>query len=335
MTFEERSGVLTATYQVTPRQARFLTLVALISGYCLRRQYGQFAHVALGKNPGAFLDDLVRRGLAARDRQRLHRSFVYHVKHRALYEALGMGNNRNRRPGLAPRQARQIMLLDFAIAQHDATWYATEADKVELFASLGVARTDLPGRLYRSTHGSEATQRQFVLKSPIYLLQGDSTIHFLYLSLDTTGQGLGAFLTEHAPLLRALPSWHLAVAFPSYLRSALPTWHSTIHHAHLLTAPALTNLEAVDLHAYFRVQHALTHGSTGDGVTIDQNYERRRKRFAGSPHQGLFDHWRANGGPQLPPDTPPDFSRWRPAGKVTSYELPFSYDLFGSFPGIA
>jgi hypothetical protein len=335
MTFDDRASVLASTYRLTPRQARFLTLVALISGYCLRRQYGQFARVALGKNPGAFLDDLVHRGLATRHRPRLHRSYVYHLKHRAVYEALGVENNRHRRPALMPRQARQIMLLDFAVAHPDATWYATEADKVELFQSLGLAPSILPSRIYRASQSADTTLRRFVLKSPIYQLPNDPAIHFVYLSLDTTGKGLEGFLGLHASLIRALSAWHLALVYPPYLQAAQPAWHAAVARAYFLTPPVLSRMDAIELHAYFRVQHALSHGSSDSHVTIDQTFERRRRRFAGSPHEALYSHWRASGGPELPADAPPDFGRWRPAGAVSTYELPFSYDLFGSFPGIA
>lgn len=336
MTFDERADRIAGAYRLTPRQARFVTLVALIGGYCLRRQYSHFAGIALGKNPAAFLDDLVSKGLATRARPRLHRSYVYHLKHRGMYAALGLADNRHRRPALIPRQARQIMLLDFALSVPEAIWYATEDDKVGLFTARGLSTAALPGRVYESTvPSSEATVRKFVSKWPIYRLPDQAAIHLAYLCLDTTGQGLDTFLVDHAPLIQSLPAWHLSLVYPSFMRAAQPAWQRTLTRAHLLTPPTLSRVDAVELHAYFRVQHALTQAASAALVTLDQAHERRRRRFAGSPYQALYEHWRAEGGPHLPVDAPPDFTGWRPAGKVSTHELPFSYDLFGSFPGIA
>ena len=60
MTFEQRVAII-AGLGFTPRQARFLTLVALHSGYCLRRQYATFAGLECGKNVSEFLERLVAR----------------------------------------------------------------------------------------------------------------------------------------------------------------------------------------------------------------------------------------------------------------------------------
>ena len=47
MTWEERADAV-ASLGFTTRQARFLALAALHSGYCLRRQYGAFAGLQSG-----------------------------------------------------------------------------------------------------------------------------------------------------------------------------------------------------------------------------------------------------------------------------------------------
>jgi hypothetical protein len=65
MTLDDRVPAL-AFLGLTPRQTRFIALVALHSGYCLRRQYLRFAGLRYGKNVREFLDGLVDRGLATR-----------------------------------------------------------------------------------------------------------------------------------------------------------------------------------------------------------------------------------------------------------------------------
>ena len=53
MTLDDRVHAL-ASLGLTPRQTRFVALVALHSGYCLRRQYLTFAGLQYGKNVRSF-----------------------------------------------------------------------------------------------------------------------------------------------------------------------------------------------------------------------------------------------------------------------------------------
>ena len=59
MTIDDRVAAL-APFGFTPRQARFLVMVALHSGYCLRRQYEACAGLQYGKNVRDFLDEIGR-----------------------------------------------------------------------------------------------------------------------------------------------------------------------------------------------------------------------------------------------------------------------------------
>ena len=73
------------------------SLVALHSGYCLRRQYAAFAGVRLRQERPHFLDALV-----AALRQPLHvprgpRAPLSPAAPRSIYRALGQEDNRNRR----------------------------------------------------------------------------------------------------------------------------------------------------------------------------------------------------------------------------------------------
>ena len=114
MTFEDRVRAL-ESLGLTPRQTRFIALVALHSGYCLRRQYSAFAGIRYGKNVCDFLEALVARRLAKRFTQRADRGHIYHLQARALYRALGEPEHRNRREASAALIARKIMVLDFVL----------------------------------------------------------------------------------------------------------------------------------------------------------------------------------------------------------------------------
>lgn len=155
MTFDDRVRAL-AYLGFTPRQTRFLTLVALHSGFCVRRQFAAFAGVEYGKNVRAFLDQLVSRGLARRLQFDVNRGHVYHLSAGEVYRAIGQDDNRNRRATSAALIARKLMLLDFVLAQPADEWVATEADKVALFRDrYDMALAHLP----RQMPASSATGR--------------------------------------------------------------------------------------------------------------------------------------------------------------------------------
>ena len=200
----------------TTRQARFLVLVALHSGYCLRRQYAAFAGVSYGKNVRDFLDSLVAKHLAERFSLRADRGHLYHLHARSLYRVLRQEDNRNRREGSAALIARKLMVLDYVLSHGDVEWVATEQDKVELFAErIGVPTGDLPQRVFAAADaGGLPTTRYFPHKLPLAMVGDPPVVHFVSLVTDTTGRGLEQFLQDHAALLRRLPAWSVIAVGP-------------------------------------------------------------------------------------------------------------------------
>jgi hypothetical protein len=334
MTFEERAALLVERMGMTTRQARFLTLVALMSGYCMRRQYAAFARVQNGKNPAAFLDRLVTRGLARRTEPRWGRGYLYHVKARAIYEPLDLADNRNRRSTSPPRQARRLMLLDYAIAQPTATWFATESEKVELFThDFRVPPKHLPQHVYRGADHTTTTRR-FVAKFPIFRLPSDHTPYLVTLALETTGRSVAQFLRQHAALLYELPAWHLVIVCPNgFARIGARAWRAAFRTYQLDEPVRLDPATAQQLHGYFRVRHALETGQA-QGVTIDRKHEERRRRFCDTPYDALYPFWCREGGHLRAETEPPNFDRWQPNAQFSIFELPHSYDLFGRYPGV-
>jgi len=332
MTFADRAAALATAFDYTPRQARFLTLVSLISGYFLRRHYCAFAQIIDGKNTRTFFDDLRRRALVTVQRPRADRGWLYHLRARALYDLLDLSDNRNRRVASPPRQARRLMLLDFAINHPTAHWYATEAEKITLCTKELTLPSDvMPARHYVGADKTR-TVRRFIHKLPIFRLPDSPEVCFVVLGLDTTGQSLTTFLNDHARLLAAIAHWHLVVVYPRLMRAGVAVWRRALAAAHVFTAPTLSHNDARELHAYFRIQHALQVGSATP-VIIDDAHDQRRRQFAGR-YDALYAFWRQAGGPGRPTDAPPDFARWQPAGRYSLWELPHAYDLFGQFPGI-
>ena len=96
----------------TDRQARFLVLVARHSGVCVMRQYSSFAGIVFGQKTRKFFANLVRLGFVSTYDCAHNRGRVYHVRHRAIYEAIGEPDSRLRRPPGVPRALERLMLLD-------------------------------------------------------------------------------------------------------------------------------------------------------------------------------------------------------------------------------
>jgi hypothetical protein len=97
MTAEDRVKTV-ANFGFTERQARFLVLVMRHAGICVPRQYAAFAGTAYGRRVNALFDSLGERGYATICGCLHNRARLYHVRHHALYRAIGERHSRYRRP---------------------------------------------------------------------------------------------------------------------------------------------------------------------------------------------------------------------------------------------
>ena len=150
----ERSQGL-AYFGYTPRQAHFLTLVALHGGYFLRRQYVQFTGGGHGLAAVRFLAKA-----AAHDHIRQlpygRHGAMFHLCARPVYAALGQEHNRNRRPAEWIAVVRKLMTLDFVLTKPAVQFWATEEDKTALLRELNVDQQTWPAKRYQPRHDGKA-----------------------------------------------------------------------------------------------------------------------------------------------------------------------------------
>ena len=126
------------------REASFLYLVAVHSGYFLRRQYYRFA----GREGGTLVTQLLKK---ATQRQHIHVIecghgwHIYHLTSKPVYEALGRRDSQNRRiKGDAYIKSR-LMVLDFILANLGTNLLEDAASKGDFFTTqCGVSRELLP-----------------------------------------------------------------------------------------------------------------------------------------------------------------------------------------------
>jgi len=131
----------------TDRQARFLVLVARHSGVCVMRQYSSFAGIVFGQKTRKFFANLVRLGLVSTYDCAHNRGRVYHVRHRAIYEAIGEPDSRLRRPPGVPRALERLMLLDAILENPESIWMSSQLVLVEDHFFDRVRRTVQPARV--------------------------------------------------------------------------------------------------------------------------------------------------------------------------------------------
>ena len=252
MTFDERVKAVKGNV-FTDRQARFLVTVMLHSGVCMHRHYCAFARIAHGQKTKDFFSLLVQRKLATAYPCAHKRARIFHVHHRALYEAIGEPNNRFRKPAPIGHAVERLMLLDAVLASPEVSWLATERDKLAHFTVLlrtRLQRDELPHLTFGE--GKNATVRYFPDKLPIGVAADGREHVFTYLVTLAAPVDFRAFLHRHAELLQALPAWRVRLLIPTHFREASDAYVAAWRQEF---ASPLRLSTADELRCFFEQQH--------------------------------------------------------------------------------
>ena len=220
MTFGQRVKAV-AAHGFTDRQARFLVTVLLHSGVCMDRHYCAFAGIAHGQKTTDFFRTLVGRKLATAYVCAHRRARIFHLHHRALYQAVGEPHSRFRKPTPIGAAIERLMILDAVLGCPSVSWLATERDKLAHFSRLLTSRLrqeDMPHLAFGN--GVETCVRYFPDKLPIGIADDGREHIFGYLVTRAAPVDFRAFLLRHAELLRALGRWVIRLWVPSQFREA-------------------------------------------------------------------------------------------------------------------
>jgi hypothetical protein len=188
----------------TDREARFLVLVARHSGVCVMRQYSSFAGIVFGQKTRKFFANLVRLGFVSTYDCAHNRGRVYHVRHRAIYAAIGEPDSRLRRPPGVPRALERLMLLDAILENPESIWMSSSTEKLGYLASRGISVDDAPDLSIRQ--GDQRQVRHFPDRLPIGVHPSGHVV-VVYLHADPMHDEFRQFLQRHAFLLEGLPAW--------------------------------------------------------------------------------------------------------------------------------
>ena len=190
------------------REASFLYLVAVHSGYFLRRQFCQFVQGERGALPTRFLEKATR----------LHHirviecgrgRHIYHLKSKLVYRILDQENSQNRRAKADTEIKSRLMQLDYLLDHLGERFLETAERKVTFFHDkLGIPLESLPRILYRGTGNADTQARYFVDRFPVSVETAtDAAVLVRLTYIDAGLRSISSFarwLEERAALLRTL-----------------------------------------------------------------------------------------------------------------------------------
>lgn len=190
----------------TRREASFLSLVAIHSGYFLRRHFDSFIDRQRGGIVSRFLEKARLNGhIQLLDA--IHGRQVYHLFYKPIYRLLGNPESQNRRvKGDADVRIR-LMKLDYVLENGPDHFLGTDQQKIEFFSQ---ARNIDPGT-FTTANGALCQELQSMPVSLVDRLSPSSTLvrlAFIDEALLTTAK-FCRILSGVAPLLASLGHFEL------------------------------------------------------------------------------------------------------------------------------
>ena len=184
------------------REASFLYLVAVHSGYFLRRQYHRFA----GREGGTLVAQLLRKAAQRRNIRLIecgHGWHVYHLTSKPVYEALGRPDSQNRRIKSDAHIKSRLMVLDYILAHLDTNLLEDTASKVDFFTTqCGVAKEALP-------HRYAERLLYFPDGFPILVTNAGVPQFTFFDEGQVTAARFARFLSQYQPLFESLDEFEL------------------------------------------------------------------------------------------------------------------------------
>lgn len=310
MTLEDQTTAL-QQFGYSHREASFVVLAALHSGYFLARQYSP------------------KRGKAAATLCRKLTAFqhatsvvygggthLYHLCAKPLYRALGQTDNRHRRNQDSFHLQAKVMGLDYVLLHPQYRYLPTEQEKLGYFCDeRGIAKTALPTKLYTGSNNAR-TLRYFVDKYPIRIDQDTISVAFCYIDDGVfTAPGFETWLKQYAPLISALGDAEILYVATS------PTAFPSAERAFAKAFPTTDGAVPPELLGYFEMHRDMKRrGPAGRKQEELDAYRRLSRRYAASCFQKQYALWSSaletiNIGPQV---------------RLSTFVLPFSYTFFGT-----
>jgi hypothetical protein len=189
----------------TEREATFLYLVGVHSGYFLRRQYLAF----IEREDGAMVQRFLQKVAELQHVQAVEYAagrHIYHLKSKLIYRILGQEDTQNRRVKGDRQILARLMQVDYLLDHFGEQFLETSERKVAfLQEKLRASLESLP----QTRYGNNGTVSYFPDRFPIAVKQesGQSTPLVTLVFIDDGLRSISAFvrwLEQHTQLLKAL-----------------------------------------------------------------------------------------------------------------------------------
>jgi hypothetical protein len=203
MTIENQIQAIQAIGYSQP-EAQFPRLVALHSGYFVRRQFLRHIGAQRGKRAHDFIDELIGRGHACREVFR-EDGHLFHLQSKVIYEALGEEDNRNRREHQPATVRLRLMALDFILEHSEYRYLMTQQERLSyFFEQRGIDAEALPARFFRSN--GKLTTRYFPDGFPQFVdVSNASAVSLVYIDdAQLSADAFRSYLRNYRNLFQAL-----------------------------------------------------------------------------------------------------------------------------------
>jgi len=317
----------------TARQASFLGLVMRHSGVCVMRQYAAFAGIVFGQKTRRFFEKLVTSGYASTYDCSHNRARIFHVRQRALYEAIDEPDSRLRRPPAVPRALERLMVLDAILENPQIVWLATPEEKAaHLTALTAFSPVDLPHvAVATAGDGAERQVRLFPDRLPVGI-HPEGRVVLVYLVSDPLHEDLRGFLQRHAAMLSRLSVWTIRIVLPPHLGSGADHWRQAAWNqlATPLKEPVLG-----ELRWYFERLREVRSGSLAEADGA--RFQRARRAFQPPRFPVLYRAWQQDGEGVLTVAASPAISMALTSGaaKIETLVLPHAYSHLSPLVAVA
>jgi hypothetical protein len=278
-----------AEFGFSERQARFLVLVMRHAGICVPRQYAAFAGTAYGRRVNALFDRLVERRYATTCGCVHNRARLYHIRHHALYHAIGEPHSRYRRPVPAASVSERLMMLDGMLTSPSTTWLAAAPEKAHGLTALcpSIPADALPH--VTVGNGPSRAVRLFPDRLPVGI-DAAGRVVLLYLVSSVVTDDVRAFLQRHGDLLRALPEWTVRLLFYKRVGALGAPFHEAFREE---LATPLSPTALGELRSYF--EQCRLAAEKRACVPSDPRFRRIQEAFDGPRYRVLYRRWLGDG----------------------------------------
>ncbi len=305
----------------TEQEAAFLYLVAVHSGYFLRRQFCRF----IARDRGKLADRFIQKGRQLAHLQVIEcgqARHVYHLTSRPVYlVALRKDSQHRRFKGYGCMQSR-LLILDFVLDNLAETVLEDESAKAAFFT----ARYSIPAELL--PHGGLAGAQFFPDGYPVFVSPDGKPRFTFFEDGSVTVARFERYLDRYRPLFSALEAFELI--YLSDVEKSFPfardAFASRFTETETVGVTERTPLGVEHFLHFLAVKHRSETGGGGIPTTDLQVLRQGESLYTTLEHQALYAAWKM--GSATAARIRQRFITPGPQAKFTTLRLPYIYPLF-------